>query len=82
MADEAGVRVTRTMRWGYNRHPDFTALQCIPINHYTTENEFQRISKFQRINQFYSAKQLVKKIVPARVYESLRDCLLSRLRRL
>ena len=73
LAQEAGVRASRTMRWGYNRTPNLAALECIPVNRYTTEKEFGRILKFQRSNSLYSAKELVKKVVPARLYECLRD---------
>ena len=81
LALEAGVRATRTMRWGYNRQPNLSALECIPVNRYLGESEFGRILKFERKNYLYAAKQVAKKIVPLRFYEALRDFLFRRLRR-
>jgi peptidoglycan/xylan/chitin deacetylase (PgdA/CDA1 family) len=70
---ESGVRVIRTTRWGYNRHLDFAALQCIQVNRHFTEAEFRRILGFRRRSaMLYAAKQITKKIVPARTYLSLR----------
>jgi peptidoglycan/xylan/chitin deacetylase (PgdA/CDA1 family) len=81
LAAEAGVRVIRTMRWGYNRKPNLTDLECIPINRYIDEKEFGRILKFERKNGLYSAKQVARTILPARVYAALRDSFSSRLER-
>ena len=80
LAREAGVQATRTMRWGYNRKPNFTALECIPLNRYLGENQFGQILKFQRKNYLYSAKELGKKLMPLRFYECLRDFLFRRFR--
>jgi peptidoglycan/xylan/chitin deacetylase (PgdA/CDA1 family) len=79
LAQEAGVRASRTMRWGYNRNPNLAALECIPVNRYTSEAEFGQILKFQRSNSLYFAKEIGKKLLPSRFYECLRD--LGRVRR-
>lgn len=72
MAKEAGVRVTRTMRWGYNRRPDFASLQCIPLNRYFSGDDFANVLKMRSVWAKYAAKQLVKKLLPLAMYEKLR----------
>ena len=74
IALESGVRIIRTMQWGYNRKPDFAALQCIPVNRHLTEREFQRVLEFRgQSAMLYAAKEITKKMIPSRAYESLRD---------
>jgi peptidoglycan/xylan/chitin deacetylase (PgdA/CDA1 family) len=72
VALENGVRVVRTMRWGYNRHLDPTSLECTPINRHTTTREFSRILAFRNIGGIYVAKELVKRFVPLTLYNRLR----------
>jgi len=72
VALEEGVRVIRTMRWGYNPKANLAALECVPINRFVQEDEFRRILAFQNMALMYAAKQLTKKILPLRVYERLR----------
>jgi peptidoglycan/xylan/chitin deacetylase (PgdA/CDA1 family) len=81
LALESGAQVVRTMRWGYNKQFDRANLECIPVNRYLTEWEFRRILKFRRSSFLYSAKQITKKFVPVRIYESLRTRLYSLLTR-
>jgi peptidoglycan/xylan/chitin deacetylase (PgdA/CDA1 family) len=70
---ETGVKVIRTTRWGYNQPLDLAALQCIQVNRHFTEVEFRRVLGFRRRSaMLYAAKQITKKIVPARAYLSLR----------
>src|SRR5206468_832109 len=47
VALDAGVQVIRTMRWGYNKHADLTALACVPVNRYTTERQFHNTLQFR-----------------------------------
>ena len=79
VALETGVRVIRTMRWGYNRHPNLTGLECIPLNRHSTEIEFRRILEFRSLALAYAAKQIARKLVPEKFYEPLRSSL-ARLR--
>ena len=72
VAMERGLRVIRTMRWGQNRHPDFTALECIPVNRFLTESDFRHILKGRNMPLAYRAKQVVKRVVPGRTYETMR----------
>ncbi len=69
---EAGVKVTRTMRWGYNPHPDLSALQCVPLNRHLKEQEFRRILEFRNIQILYNVKQVAKRLMPMGLYERLR----------
>ncbi len=72
IALDQGVRVIRTMRWGYNKQVDLTALETIPINHHTHDKKFLNILE-QRHSQFlYTAKETLKRLVPLRSYERLR----------
>jgi hypothetical protein len=75
VAVETGLRVIRTMHWGHNRRPDFTALECIPINHFLTESDFRGILKGRNFPLVYRAKQVAKRVVPGRVYETIRGVL-------
>jgi peptidoglycan/xylan/chitin deacetylase (PgdA/CDA1 family) len=72
IAQETGVRLIRTMRWGYNGHPDPNALECVPINRFFTDEEFQRVLSFRNRSALYAAKQLTKTLVPGTAYEALR----------
>jgi peptidoglycan/xylan/chitin deacetylase (PgdA/CDA1 family) len=73
VALESGVRVIRTTQWGFNPQPDFTALQCVQITRHFTENEFRRLLEFRgRSALLYAAKEITKKMIPSRAYESLR----------
>jgi peptidoglycan/xylan/chitin deacetylase (PgdA/CDA1 family) len=72
VAMESGLRVIRTMRWGYNRRPDLSALECIPINHFLTESDFCHILKGRNMQVVYRAKQVAKRIMPGRIYETMR----------
>jgi len=72
VAKERGVRVTRTMRWGYNRRIDLSALECVPFNRHLKEDEFRRILRFENMRFVYNVKQVVKRVVPMPLYERLR----------
>jgi peptidoglycan/xylan/chitin deacetylase (PgdA/CDA1 family) len=73
VALETGVRVIRTMRWGYNRRLDLTALECIPLNRSSAEAEFRRVLEFRSQALAYTAKQIARKLVPAGLYGPLRE---------
>jgi peptidoglycan/xylan/chitin deacetylase (PgdA/CDA1 family) len=81
IALESGIRVIRTMRWGYNQIPDLAALQCIPLNRHFTDEEFRRVLEFRRRSALYAAKEITKKVIPSRTYQSLRAGMFSRLGR-
>jgi peptidoglycan/xylan/chitin deacetylase (PgdA/CDA1 family) len=74
IALESGVRVIRTMRWGYNQKPDFAALECVPVNRHLTERKFRQVLEFRRGSaMLYATKQIAKRMLPGRTYNSLRD---------
>ena len=69
----SGVRIIRTMRWGYNSKLDLASLQCIPVNRHFTEAQFAQVLAFRRRStMLYAAKEITKKVMPSRTYESLR----------
>ena len=72
VALESGMRIIRTMRWGYNCRFDPASLECIPLNRYTSDSEFRRILQGRNKPFLYTGKQFIKKLVPSRVYESVR----------
>jgi peptidoglycan/xylan/chitin deacetylase (PgdA/CDA1 family) len=67
-----GLRVIRTMKWGFNRTPDFTALETVPINRHTNAGQFERILQGKQPRLLYFGKQAAKALVPAKTYERLR----------
>lgn len=75
IALEQGVQAIRTMRWGYNRNIDLTALETIPINRYTNEKRFLNILAGHNGQFLYNAKEALKRLVPLRSYERLRSIL-------
>lgn len=70
-----GLEVIRTMRWGYNKTPDLTALETIPINRHTDAPKFQKILEARQTRYLYFGKQAMKALVPSRAYEKLRTLL-------
>jgi peptidoglycan/xylan/chitin deacetylase (PgdA/CDA1 family) len=81
IALESGIRVIRVMRWGYNPMLDLAALECIPVNRHYTDAEFRRVLEFRRRPALYAVKEITKKLIPSRSYESLRKGLFGRWRR-
>jgi len=67
-----GIKIIRTMRWGFNRTPDFTALETVPINRHTDERQFQKILEGKHPRLLYFGKQAAKALMPAQTYERLR----------
>ena len=72
-ARRSGLRVIRTMRWGFNRRPNFAALETIPINRHTTDREFENMLAGRQSRLLYFGKQAAKAMVPGRAYERLRS---------
>jgi len=72
VAQGFGVRVIRTMSWGYNETVDLTALETVPLNRHTTRQEFQEILAQRRGRSLYVGKQAMKALIPMRAYEQLR----------
>lgn len=81
LALEAGARVIRTMRWGYNRRLKPSAVECVPVNRFFTEKEFGRVLKFRNRSLDYALKQAAKKLIPGAAYERLRERVFGRGRR-
>ena len=69
----SGLRVIRTMRWGFNRRPDLAALETVPLNRHTSNRQFQNILEGRQSRLVYFGKQAAKALVPARAYERLRS---------
>jgi peptidoglycan/xylan/chitin deacetylase (PgdA/CDA1 family) len=79
VAVESGVRLIRTMRWGYNRKPDPLAIQCVPLSQAVNEKKFGQALKFKhQSSMLYMFKELVKKLLPGRAYETLRGSVFGR----
>ncbi len=72
IALETGLKMIRTMRWGFNRKIDFRSLETIPINRHTNGRQFQKILEGKQPHLLYFGKQAAKALVPARAYERLR----------
>jgi len=72
VAMESGLRVIRTMRWGYNQKPDLMALECVPVNRFLTKTEFCHILEGRNMQFVYRAKEVAKRLMPGRLYEALR----------
>src|SRR6266481_2681222 len=72
IAVEAGMLVIRTMKWGYNPKPNLVSLDCIPVNRHLAEMEFRRILEFRNIAMMYRGKQIAKKLMPSKLYETVR----------
>jgi peptidoglycan/xylan/chitin deacetylase (PgdA/CDA1 family) len=77
VALEQGIRAIRTMRWGYNRELDLSRLECVPVNRQTAEAEFKQILAGQMRRVGYFGKELAKKVLPAKLYETVRDRMMS-----
>ena len=78
VALERGVKVIRTMHWGYNKKKDLAALDCVPINRFMSHAHFQQALHFQSMAVTYTLKQITKRLIPAPTYEALRDLLFRR----
>lgn len=74
-AVETGVRVIRTMRWGYNRQPDLLAMETIPLNRYVSEKRFLGILESNNPRFLYAGKEALKRLIPLWGYEAIRRLL-------
>jgi peptidoglycan/xylan/chitin deacetylase (PgdA/CDA1 family) len=72
IAAELGVRVMRTMRWGYNKKLDLMALETIPINRHVTGRKFLKVLSSRNTPLLYAGKEALKRMVPLPAYERLR----------
>lgn len=81
VALESGVRVIRTMRWGYNPSADLVSLDCIPVNGFFTDHQFEQALQFRSRSGLYRAKQFAKRLLPTAAYEGLRARVFRLLRR-
>jgi peptidoglycan/xylan/chitin deacetylase (PgdA/CDA1 family) len=72
---ELGVRLMRTMRWGYNEKLDLMALETIPINHHVNERKFLKLLESRNQPLLYAGKEALKRLVPLPAYEWLRKLL-------
>ena len=72
IAAELGVRVMRSMRWGYNKQLDLMALETIPINHYVNERKFLKVLASRNKPLLYAGKETLKRLIPLPAYERLR----------
>ena len=71
-AEEQGVRVIRSMRWGYNQNPDLLDLETVPINRFTTEKKFRGILELRNPRMIYAGKEALKRLIPLRFYQIIR----------
>jgi peptidoglycan/xylan/chitin deacetylase (PgdA/CDA1 family) len=69
---ELGVRVMRTMRWGYNQRLDLMALETIPINRYMNDRKFLERLESRNKPVLYAAKEALKRLIPLPAYEWVR----------
>jgi len=81
VAIECGVRVIRTMHWGYNKSPDLEALDCVPLNGFMSQARFRQVLEFQSMAITYTLKQITKRLMPGPAYQALRDLLFGNIRR-
>ena len=72
-AKSLGMEIIRTMKWGFNRKPDFSALETAPLNRHTTKSKFQKILQGKQPQLLYFGKQAAKAIIPLRAYERIRS---------
>ncbi len=71
-----GFKIIRTMKWGYNKRIDLTALETIPVNRTMTEKKFQKILEFKNNGWLYAGKEGLKTILPMQGYVRLRNAVL------
>jgi peptidoglycan/xylan/chitin deacetylase (PgdA/CDA1 family) len=76
IADDLGFTAIRTMRWGLNETPDPLGLECIPVNRRFTEEHILKVLDGRIPGWFkiqYRGKELLKSMVPAGLYEKIRN---------
>lgn len=73
-----GMRIIRTMRWGYNDHCELASLQCIPLNRHISPLQFNDILDRRRAIQLtvlYRMKEFAKWVLPTRLYHEVRQAI-------
>lgn len=71
-AVEQGVRIIRSMRWGYNQKPDLLDMETVPINRYTNDKKFRGILELRNPQMLYAGKEALKRLIPLRFYQIIR----------
>jgi hypothetical protein len=61
------------MRWGFNQQVNLLNLQCVPMHRGVTEKDFARLLQFRGANLLYAFKEMLKRTLPEKAYNSLRD---------
>ncbi len=72
IALETGLRVIRTLRWGYNQLLDLTRIEAFSPNRFTTAAAFGCLLAPRRQGLAYASKQMGKWILPEQSYQWLR----------
>jgi peptidoglycan/xylan/chitin deacetylase (PgdA/CDA1 family) len=71
------LKTIRTMRWGFNRRLDSTAMETLPLNRHTSEAAFKKILQGKHPKLLYLTKQFIKRLIPSSIYHGLRGRLLQ-----
>ena len=72
VAVEQGVRVIRSMRWGYNQKLDLLEMETVPINRFTNDKKFRGILELRNPRMIYAGKEALKRLIPLRFYQIIR----------
>ena len=75
IAASLGLRVLRTMEWGFNKQLRLDALECIPLNRHITPARLARLldgGSLGWLRALYWGKEGVKKLLPQEAYFRLR----------
>lgn len=70
-----GMKMIRTLRWGYNDRPNLSDLESIPLNRYVGSGQFNDILDRRRalaMTVLYQLKQTAKALLPHHLYEVVR----------
>jgi peptidoglycan/xylan/chitin deacetylase (PgdA/CDA1 family) len=73
-----GMRIIRTMRWGYNDRVELTSLQCVPMNRHIGPWQFNEILDRRgagRLAALYRTKEFVKWVLPSHLYYRARQAI-------
>ena len=74
----SGMRMIRTMRWGYNDRLDLASLQCVALNRHIGPRQFNDILDRRRAVQYavaYRIKELAKRVLPHHLYTGIRQAI-------
>jgi peptidoglycan/xylan/chitin deacetylase (PgdA/CDA1 family) len=70
-----GMRMIRTMRWGYNDRLKLASLECIPLNRHIGPRQFNDVLDRRGVVQLavlYRIKEVAKWVLPSRLYMEVR----------